>query len=208
MTAARSRARRLAPEDRRRALVDATLPLVREHGLAVSTRQIAEAAGVAEGTIFRAFPDKDALLRATFAAALDPAPTLRALADVDRSVPLRARLVAAVTVLQQRFEEVFRLVDALHAANPEHCPPGSGPGPHDPRALNAAFADALAEVVGPDGGALRVPVPEFARVLRLLTLSGTHPRLCDGQPLTADEIVGTLLDGLAAAPTTTEDTSC
>ena len=45
VTAARSRARRLAPEDRRRALVDATLPLVREHGLAVSTRQIAEAAG-------------------------------------------------------------------------------------------------------------------------------------------------------------------
>src|SRR5690349_3699156 len=43
------RARPLPPAERRAALVAATLPLISEHGPAVSTRQIAVAAGVAEG---------------------------------------------------------------------------------------------------------------------------------------------------------------
>ena len=41
-------------------IVDAALPLLLEHGEMVTTRQIADAAGIAEGTIFRAFADKDA----------------------------------------------------------------------------------------------------------------------------------------------------
>ncbi|MCU1430433.1 MAG: DNA-binding transcriptional regulator, AcrR family, partial [Actinomycetia bacterium] len=36
-------------------IVAATLPLLLEHGDRVTSRQIAEAAGIAEGTIFRAF---------------------------------------------------------------------------------------------------------------------------------------------------------
>nr|WP_284286883.1 helix-turn-helix domain-containing protein [Angustibacter aerolatus] len=53
------RATPLSPDERRRHLVDATLPLLVQHGRAVSTRQIARAAGVAEGTIFRVFDSKD-----------------------------------------------------------------------------------------------------------------------------------------------------
>ena len=52
----------MAPEDRRAALIAATVPLLHEHGLDVSTRKIAEAAGVAEGTIFGVFPDKHSLV--------------------------------------------------------------------------------------------------------------------------------------------------
>ena len=54
----------MPPEERRAALVEATLPLLLEHGATVSTRQIAEAAGVAEGTIFRVFESKDDLVHA------------------------------------------------------------------------------------------------------------------------------------------------
>ena len=64
------RATPLSPDDRRRALIDATLPLLRTHGPTVSTRQIAEAAGVAEGTIFRAFPSKDDLINEAVADAM------------------------------------------------------------------------------------------------------------------------------------------
>src|SRR5690606_24835873 len=50
----RERARPLAPEERREAILDAVLPLLRERGREVTSRELAEAAGVAEGTIFRA----------------------------------------------------------------------------------------------------------------------------------------------------------
>src|SRR3954449_11565744 len=96
------RAAALPPEERREALIAATLPLVLEHGTDVSTRLIAEAAGVAEGTIFRVFPSKDDLIEAVVASAFDPSSLVEAVTQVDRTLPLADRLVAAVRVLSER----------------------------------------------------------------------------------------------------------
>jgi len=96
----RQRVPALSPEQRRAALIAATIPLLREHGANVSTRQIAEAAGVAEGTIFGVFKDKVSLLRAAVLAALDPTPLLRDLKAIDPGLPLRARLVAAARLVR------------------------------------------------------------------------------------------------------------
>ena len=188
------RAGRMPPDERRAAIVDATLPLVLRDGASVSTRQIAEAAGIAEGTIFRVFPDKDALMRAVLAKAFDPNPTLRELADVDLGQPLRDRLRDVVGVVQRRLTGVFVLIDALGLQKPPE-PDENSPAADD---MNNAFRAAIADVVGPDADQLRVPADEFAHVLRLLTFSGSHPRIADGRPLTADQIVGILLDGLGA----------
>ena len=94
------RAPALSRDERRDALVAATVPLVREHGVGVTTAQIASAAGVAEGTIFRAFDSKDELLHAAVARAFDLSHLERALADVDPDLPLEQRLEQAVGMVQ------------------------------------------------------------------------------------------------------------
>ncbi|WP_253258605.1 TetR/AcrR family transcriptional regulator [Pseudonocardia sp. N23] len=196
------RASRMAPDDRRAAIVAATLPLVLRDGPAVSTRQIAEAAGVAEGTIFRVFPDKDALMRAVLDKGFDPQATLDALAAVDRALPLRARLVATVAVLQDRLRGAFGLIGALGLQQPPE-PTEDHKRSHEQ--MNDAFRAAIADIVGHDAGGLRVPAAEFARVLRLLTFSATHPRISDGLPMTPDAIVDVVLDGMRAPRPHTPD---
>lgn len=188
----------MAPEARRAAILAATMPLVRRHGTAVTTRQIAEAARVAEGTIFRVFPDKESLVQAAVAEAFDPAASLRELAEIDRGLPLRPRLTAAVTVLQHRLSEVFGLLHALGWTGPPDrlkSPPATG--------TNDALRAAMVDLIGPDASALRVPAGELAHVLRLLVFSGTHPMIADGRPLHAQQIVDVLLDGLLDPTATT-----
>jgi AcrR family transcriptional regulator len=194
----------MPPAERRAAIVAATLPLVLEHGAAVSTRQIAEAAGIAEGTIFRVFPDKDALMGAVIAEAFDPSPTLRQLEAVDRSLPLRERLVAMTEILQQRVSGVFALIDALELTGPpapaddrsEGCAEEGAPE-RGPAATNRLVSAAMVELIGEDADRLSVPVEEFGHVLRLLMFSATHPKISDGRPLSARQIVSVLLDGLS-----------
>ncbi|MGZ4445676.1 MAG: TetR/AcrR family transcriptional regulator, partial [Nocardioides sp.] len=93
------RARPMSPDERRSRLVDTTLQLLREHGRAVTTRQIAEAAGVAEGTIFRVVDSKDELVDEAIARAFEPGPLVQRIEEIDRDQPLRDRLVVLVSIL-------------------------------------------------------------------------------------------------------------
>lgn len=188
------RARPLPPDERRAKLIAATLPLVAQYGTRVTTRQIAEAAGVAEGTIFRVFPDKEALVHAAVAAALDPQPTLDELAAVDTALPLAERLTRVAEILQERFLQAFNLLIAVRM----HGPPGTG-APHGRRPAppsHEAIYESIIRLLEPDRDQFRYPLAEVARLLRLLTFSGTHPMITEGSPLAPDQIASVLLDGV------------
>jgi AcrR family transcriptional regulator len=180
----RTRATPLPPAERRAAIVQAVAPLLLEHGAGITTKQIAHGAGVAEGTIFNVFADKDELIEAVIAAALDPQPLEQRLAAIDATQPFEARLVAATEEVQLRMMYIWRLIAALG--------PRTHRGPHQlPQSpgLTAIFAAEPARV--------RVEPAVAARRLRAMTVTLTHPFMTS-EPATPEEIVDAFLHGVAA----------
>jgi AcrR family transcriptional regulator len=184
----------MAPDERRAALIRATIPLLHEHGLDVSTRQIAEAAGVAEGTIFGVFENKNKLVTVSALAALDPQPTIDALAAIDRSLPLRERLTAAAALVSARFSEHAHLMAAVRKLLLV-----SGGNVETGRRMMAdrgRVQAALAEVIEPDAGALRRSPESVSRLLLLYCGAHTYGPFGDPDGFDPRETVSLLLDGL------------
>jgi AcrR family transcriptional regulator len=176
----------MPPDERRAAIIEATLPLVLEHGSAVTTRSIAVAAGIAEGTIFRVFPDKDSLIDAVIETVFDPAPTEAALAEIDATLAFEERLAAAVEIVQHRLTVIWRLAAAVGGASVME---------HRKRSNDLS---GLVDLFEPDRDKLSCEPAVAARMLRGLTLALTHPALVQDDALEPAEIVSLLLDGIRA----------
>ncbi|MEV7012661.1 TetR family transcriptional regulator [Streptosporangium sp. NPDC051022] len=112
----RRRAPGMSPEQRRQMIVLAALPLVAEHGAAVTTAQIARTAGIGEATIFRVFTDKDELLDACVVEALRPDHVLEQLAAIPLDRPLTARLAEATDAMRAHATRIGAVLGALHAS--------------------------------------------------------------------------------------------
>jgi AcrR family transcriptional regulator len=188
----------MAPEDRRAALIAATIPLLHEYGLDVSTRRIAEAAGVAEGTIFGVFKDKHSLVVAALLRALDPQPTLDALAGIDPGLGLRIRLIRAADLINERFTGNAALMSAARqlAVSPGEDPPAAERMADARHRLLAA----LTELVEPDGGKLRRSPATVARLVLLFCGANTYGPFGDPARFDGEEMVSLLLDGLLVIP--------
>ena len=210
------RAAPMSRDDRRDALVDVFVELAHREGRKPTTSEIAHEAGVAEGTIFRVFATKEALEREAVQAAFCPAPVRRRIAAIDPEGTLRERLVDFTRIMQTRFTEVFGLMSALGLTEP----PNRGPhlacyeaGRHlrgladdedEHAAAHQPLLDSIHELLVHDEDHLVVPATDLVHRLRLLTFSGSHPGIADGQVLTPEEIVDTVLFGLVCRPRTSE----
>ncbi|MCO8270620.1 TetR/AcrR family transcriptional regulator [Actinoplanes sp. TRM 88003] len=186
----RRRVPALAPEERRAALIDATIPLLHEHGVDVSTRQIAQAAGVAEGTIFGVFETKSSLVVCSVIKALDPEETVAALTAIDRSRPLRERLATAAELIHARFRENAQLMTAARKLVI------TGELPRQMIANREILHAALTEVITEGADQLRRPPAAVASLLLLFCGANTYGPFGDPDNFSGEETVSLLLDGL------------
>jgi AcrR family transcriptional regulator len=179
-------------DDRRASIIRAALPLLRKTGAAVTTKEVAVAAGIAEGTLFRVFPTTDALIEACVANAFDTATAVAGLCAIDRDLPLEHRLTNGVEVMREHVEGIIGLISVLHATGVQ-LPRPSVKGKRRPGTspeVDAAFVD----LVGPDAERLRFPVQRVITFLSMLTLASAHPMLPD-HGATAADVVDLLLHG-------------
>jgi AcrR family transcriptional regulator len=172
-------------DERRQSIVDATLPLLLEYGERVTSRQIAEAAGIAEGTIFRAFRDKDEVIAAVVESALDQQPLEDAISRIDPDSEFQDAVDAAIKILQQRTIDIWRLVSSV------------GTRFHEKARRPMTDSHALVRLFQAHRDRLTVDPMVAARLLRALTLSTSHPMIA-GEPMSPAEIRELFLHGVAA----------
>jgi AcrR family transcriptional regulator len=192
----RRRVAPLAPDDRRAALIEATIPLLIEHGTAISTRQIAQAAGVAEGTIFRVFPDKASLIMAAVRHGIDPGAGVKAISEIPAEWDLRTRLTKVADGMLTGMAKVGR----LHMIARE-CVMNEGPTSDfggELRANHARVQAALTALIEPDADRLRVAPAMAAQLLLMHLVSMSGAVFGEVRAIAPDEVVSLLLDGLLA----------
>jgi AcrR family transcriptional regulator len=211
VVAAKGRAAPLPPDERRAAILLAIQPVLLERGAGVTTRELAEAAGVAEGTLFRAFTDKVTLIRAAVWTAIDPAEAVPDIDAVDRDLPLRERLIALMNLGFARLDVTMRWMTLLHEVGRNQ------PAPADlekrmhewgrrQEAGNAAVSAAVERVIGPDAASLRMPVDQAVSLFTTV-LVGATMQAADAQrrglglpPPDAEALVDLVLHGVVLIP--------
>jgi AcrR family transcriptional regulator len=170
-------------------IIDAIIPLLMEHGRSVTTRQIADAADIAEGTIFRVFADKDALFEAAVDKFLDPAPLHAGLRAIDPDLPLEAKVNDILFQLRSRMTGIFGIMSAVGM---------SGPPPRRP--VVQSFEDVVEEVLRPNFEELQLSPERIAAFVRLVAFAAAIPHFNQDHEIPTAELARLVTYGIAGRP--------
>ena len=108
----------MSPAERRQAIARAVLPVLVERGAAATTRDMARAAGVAEGTLFSVFDTKRDIIVAAIELHLNPEPITKGLKAIAPKLPLSDQLTAAANVIVSKSKDVVTLLGILRTLPP------------------------------------------------------------------------------------------
>ncbi|GLX02001.1 TetR family transcriptional regulator [Microtetraspora sp. NBRC 16547] len=176
-------------------IVAAALPLVAEYGAAITTSQIARAAGIGEATIFRAFKDKDEVLDACVTEAVNPDHVLRELASIPLDQPLPVRLSDAAEAIRAHLERMGTVVGSLHASGHRRDrSPADRPPPGSREQSMRVVREAVTDLIEPDRAALRLEPEKLASIFLGMLFTRLHFASADTEP-TSEDLVDVLLHG-------------
>ena len=167
---------------RRDMIVGIATPLLLQHGTALTSRQIAEATGLAEGTIYRAFGDKDSLVAAVLERYYDPQIAQTAFAAIPPGLPLDDLLLRILQISIERVRQVVQMMTAMGGRGPEKDDPPSD--------------DTLRALLEPHRRRLRLPVKRTIEVLTALAVTSALPIPADDRAVTPEELVDLLMNGV------------
>jgi AcrR family transcriptional regulator len=196
----------MAAEDRRQAILAALIPLLVERGSEVTTKEIARAAGIAEGTIFGVFADKRSLFLAAAEEAMNPAGGQQAFdAALAGVTDLREGVIVVTARVLERMRLTMSVMMAVRpqliAAFQEEKAAGRKPEIGPPAFVLKAQDDLharLTRLFEPHAAHLRVDPDTAAVALRSLIFGAHRPELGMSPALTADQIADLLLGGVLA----------
>ena len=191
----------MSADERRKAILDVVVPLLAERGSDLSTREIAQAAGIAEGTIFRVFEDKRALMVAAAKEAVNPAGGEDLFAEaMSEQADLHGKVVAAARRVQERMRLTMAVMIAVrahlmaaHDSDRHHKHPGP---PTFVLEAQEALNERLTTLFEPHCDELAIEPAQAAVALRSLVFGASRPELGMKAVLTPEQIADVLLHGV------------
>lgn len=194
----------MPPDQRRESILAAARPLLIKHGRAFTTRQLAEAVGIAEGTIFRVFATKEEIINELVSRTLDPTTVCQQIRQVDHDDPL-VLVDTIMTLLEADGEQAM---EVLTAARPHTCTttkasddaPGDAHPGHCRRGVHharfGAIRQAIIEALGTQTTSLRTDPVTTAQLIMAAAMTIRSPFWDNDSTISTDELADLVCHGI------------